>query len=387
MLPVVLDAGAFGGDGDPQMKAQTIHMPGYDQIASFHDSDSGLTAYIAVHSTALGPSMGGVRMRPYASEGEALRDVLQLSRAMTYKAAAAGLQFGGGKSVIVGDPERNKSPELWKAFGACVEIFEGRYIAGEDMGTTPEDMDEIAQVTRHVMGESSSCGGLGDPAPYTAQGVLAGIRATLKWRFGDDGLEGVRVAVQGAGSVGMKLVEALHREGAQLLVGDPCEERVGEAVNLFSAQAVPPGDIYKVRCDLFVPCAMGGTLNGQSVQELRCAVVAGSANNQLSSLAAGEALAKRGILYAPDYVINAGGLIAISMPLSGLTPADRDAKIEGISDRLTRVFTRAEQAGIRPEEAADQLSEDVLQAAEAKRFRPSGPKSAKRPRAHSGFSM
>jgi leucine dehydrogenase len=215
---------------------------------------------------------------------------------------------------------------------------------------------------------------------------MAGIRAALRWRYGDDSLEGVRVAVQGVGSVGMKVAHSLHEAGAQLVVADPCGERVSEAVKKFSAEAVTPEDIHKVKCDLFVPCALGGTLSKQSVQELRCAVVAGSANNQLSSLAAGEALDKRGILYAPDYVINAGGVIAIAMPVIGLTPDERDAKIEGISDRLTQVFTRAEQAGIRPEEAADQLSEDILNAAEAGRIHSSSSKKEKRVRAHSGFS-
>jgi len=213
------DTGPFIGDGDFHMKAQMIHMPGYDQIASFNDSETGLKAYIAVHSTALGPSMGGVRMYPYGTEGAALKDVLQLSRAMTYKTAAAGLQIGGGKSVIVGDPSRDKSPELWKAFGACLESFGGRYIAGEDMGTTPEDMDEIARTTRHVMGKSTASGGLGDPAPYTAQGVMAGIRAVLKWRYGDESLEGVRVAVQGIGSVGMKVAHALHADDGDARLG------------------------------------------------------------------------------------------------------------------------------------------------------------------------
>ncbi len=368
------------------MKARTIQMPGYERIASFCDTDTGLKACIAVHSTVLGPSMGGVRMHPYATEGEALKDVLQLSRAMTYKAAAAGLPVGGGKSVIIGDPARDKSPELWRAFGACLESFGGRYIAGEDMGTTPEDMDEIARATRHVMGRSASSGGLGDPAPHTARGVLAGIRAALKWRYGDGSLEGVRVAVQGVGAVGMNLAEALHRGGVQLVVGDPCEERAGEAVKRFSAEAVSPEDIHKTKCDLFAPCAMGGILNQQTIRELRCAVVAGSANNQLSSVAAGDALAKRGILFAPDYVINAGGVIAIAAPLAGLTPAGRDKKIEGIADRLTQVFTRAEQAGIPPEKAADQLSEDVLHAAEAGRFHPSSPEKEKRTRVHSGFA-
>ncbi len=215
---------------------------------------------------------------------------------------------------------------------------------------------------------------------------MAGIRAALKWRYGDDSLEGVRIAVQGVGSVGMNVARALHEAGAQLVVGDPCGERVAETVKKFSAEAVPPEDIHKAKCDLFVPCALGGTLNKQSVQELRCAVVAGSANNQLSSVAAGEALDKRGILYAPDYVINAGGVIAIAMPVIGLTPNERDAKIEEISDRLTQVFTRAEQADIRPEEAADQLSEDIINAAEAGRMHSSSPKKEKRVRVHSGFS-
>jgi leucine dehydrogenase len=342
------------------MKAQMIQMPGYESIATFQDEGTNFKSYIAVHSTVLGPAVGGLRMRPYTSESDALRDVLQLSQAMTFKSAMAGLPLGGGKSVIIGDPKRDKSSKLWKRFAECLEQFDGNYIAAEDMGTTPEDMDEIAKSSRHVMGRSVSCGGVGNPAPFTAKGVLIGIRAALQWRFGESTLKGVRVAVQGVGAVGMNLVEALHQEGASITVGDPCEELVKQCVEKFSAHVVTPEEIYRTICDLFVPCAMGGILSTQTVNELRCAVVAGSANNQLSSLAAGDAMEERGILYAPDYVINVGGLIAITVPYLEMSDVDRDARIDRISDRLQQVFTRSEQAGIPPNEAANQLAEEFL---------------------------
>lgn len=265
------------------MKVRVIRIPSHEHVAAFRDPDSGLRAYIAIHNTALGPAVGGVRMKPYRNEAAALEDALRLSRAMTYKAALAGLPLGGGKSVIVGDPSRDKSPALWEAFGRCLESLEGRYVAGEDMGTTPEDMDIIARVSRHVLGTNTARGGTGNPAVPTARGVVAGIRAALKWRFRDAELSRRRVAIQGLGAVGMELAVALFRAGARLVVSDVRENRVEEAKSRFPARAAAPEEVHRVECDVFAPCALGGTLNEKTADEMRCAIVAGSANNQLSS--------------------------------------------------------------------------------------------------------
>ncbi|MFQ5894219.1 MAG: Glu/Leu/Phe/Val dehydrogenase dimerization domain-containing protein [Nitrospinota bacterium] len=349
------------------MEVRIIRRLGHEHIAAFHEPDAGLVAYIAIHSTRLGPALGGVRMWPYPNEEEALEDVLHLSRAMTYKAALAGLPLGGGKSVIVGDSARDKSPALWEAFGRCVESLGGRYTAAEDVGTTPEDMDAIARVSRHVVGTSTARGGTGDPASHTARGVLAGIRVALKWRFGGEGLSGCRVAIQGVGAVGMELAAALFRAGARLIVSDVREDRVGEATRRFRAWRARPEGIHRAECEVFAPCALGGALDERTVGELRCAMVVGSANNQLASPEAGERLARRGILYAPDYLVNAGGLVAVAAPLVGLSPAQRDAKVVGVAERLLQVFRRAEREEVRPEEAADRQAEEALRSAPAGR--------------------
>lgn len=352
------------------MKVRVIKTRGHEHVAAFSEPKAGLTAYVAVHSTALGPSLGGVRMRPYPDEGQALGDALRLSRAMTYKAAMADLPLGGGKSVIVGDPARDKSPALWEAFGRCVESLGGRYIAAEDMGTRPEDMDAIARATAHVLGTSSGRGGTGNPAPYTARGVVQGIHAALKWRYGHRNFPQCRIAIQGLGAVGMELAAHLFELGAHLVVSDIRKERVEEAKLRFGAQGVRPDEIHKVACDVFAPCALGGILNGRTVGELRCAVVAGAANNQLASPEAGKSLARRGILYVPDYVLNAGGLIAAAAPLVGLDPSGRDAKISEIALRVLRVFCRAEAEGTRPEVAADRQAEDALRVLPTNEGRP-----------------
>lgn len=342
------------------MEMINIQKTGYEKIAVFRDPDAGLRAYVAIHSTALGPAAGGVRMRPYRDEQDALEDVLRLSRAMTYKAAMANLPLGGGKSVIVGDPARDKSPALWEAFGRCLESLEGDYIAAEDMGTSPADMDAISRHTRHVVGTSAARGGTGDPASYTARGVLAGIQAALLWRFGEEKIAGRRIAIQGLGAVGSELAAALAGAGAALAVSDVRGERMEEAAGMFGAERVAPEDIHRAECDVFAPCAMGGALTEETVKELRCEVVAGSANNQLASSNAGKLLALRGILYAPDYAINAGGLIGATARLVGLDPAGREAKIKSIGTRLLRVFLRAEREGLRTEEAANLEAEEVI---------------------------
>jgi leucine dehydrogenase len=351
------------------MRITNIRKPGYEKISAFHDSDSGLKAFISIHSTALGPAAGGVRMKLYANDAAALEDAMQLSRAMTYKAAMADLPLGGGKSVIVGDPEKDKSPALWEAFGRCLESLGGDYIAAEDMGTVPADMDAIARVSRHVLGTSPHLGGTGNPASFTARGVFAGIQASLLWRFGSEKISGRRVAIQGLGAVGAELAAALAGAGAELVVSDIRRDRMEQAASRYGAEQAAPDEIHRVRCDVFAPCAMGGALNERTVNELGCEIVAGSANNQVASDEAASMISWRGILYAPDYVINAGGIIGVTAPLAGLDASDREAKIHSIGSRLLGVYLKAERDGISTGEAANLEAEAVIR---TKRIRKNG---------------
>ncbi len=336
----------------------------HEEVRFLYDARSGLRAIIAVHSTLLGPALGGCRMWPYASEAEALADALRLSRAMTLKAAMAGLRLGGGKSVILGDPKRDKSPELLRAFGREVERMGGRYYTGEDVGTSPEDMAVAGEVTRFVLGKPGT-GSSGDPSPFTARGVLAGIAVALRHRLGREELCGVKVAVQGLGHVGMALCALLHERGARLWVADLDPIKVADARRRFGAEAVPPERVHALDVDVFSPCALGGVLNAKTVPELGCRLVAGSANNQLASPEDGRRLHERGILYAPDYVINAGGLINIAQELhpDGYDRARALAALEVIPRRLHSVFRRAEAEGRPPAEVADAMAAEMLEAA------------------------
>ena len=333
----------------------------HEQVLFCRDAATGLRAIIAIHSTALGPALGGCRFWSYGSDVAALEDALRLSRGMTYKNAMAGLSFGGGKSVIMRDPTRGGSATLMQAFGRHIGNLSGRYITAEDVGTSPDDMEEIAKETSHVAGRSDRSG---DPSPVTAHGVLAGIRAAAEHRFGNGGLDGVRVAVQGLGSVGMALAGRLHEAGAKLTVTDISEIRVAEAAARFGATDVGPEGIYDADADIFAPCALGAVLNDGTVPRLRAGIVAGAANNQLAEDRHGEALRARGILYAPDYVINAGGVINISCELAG--PYDPDtalAKVSAIGPTLTEVFRRAEAEGLPTNAVADMIARERLASA------------------------
>ena len=333
----------------------------HEQVLFCRDAATGLRAIIAVHSTALGPALGGCRFWDYGAEGAALEDVLRLSKGMTYKNAMAGLSHGGGKSVIMGDPARDGSAALMRAFGRHIGSLSGRYIAAEDVGTSPADMEEIARETSHVAGRA---GRSGDPSPVTARGVLAGIRAAAAHRFGGDGLDGVRVAVQGLGSVGMALAGHLHEAGAKLTVTDISEARVAEAAARFGATASDLEGIYDAAADIFAPCALGAVLNDGTVPRLRAGIVAGAANNQLAEDRHGEALRARGILYAPDYVINAGGVINVACEVAG--PYDRDAalaKVSAIGPTLAEVFRRAEAEGLPTNAVADMIARERLASA------------------------
>lgn len=332
----------------------------HEQVVFCRDAESGLKAIIAIHNTWRGGSLGGCRMWPYASDDEALTDVLRLSRGMTYKSALADLPFGGGKSVIIGNPRGDKSPALFRAMGRFVESLSGRYVVAEDVGISVPDVEAMSKETRHVAGIPA--GGSGDPSPATAFGVFEGIKSAAAFKLGAKDLHGIRVAVQGLGHVGWELCRLLHGAGAQLVVADLNSQQTQRAVEWFDAKITDPDAIIREEVSVYAPCALGATINDGSIGELRCAIVAGSANNQLADERHGDLLRDRGILYAPDYVINAGGVINISheQRLPGDKPyveAAAFTHVARIGDTLTEIFEVAEQKGISTSQAADKLAE------------------------------
>ena len=290
---------------------------GHEQVLYGSDPESGLKAIIAIHDTALGPSLGGTRFYPYEDEAAALTDVLRLSEGMTLKAAAAGLDLGGGKAVIIGDPRRDKSERLFRAFGRIVDSLQGRYITAEDVGTTTDDMEWIRRETRWALGTPVSEGGSGDPSPATARGLHAALKAVAEHLWGDRDLSHRRIAVQGVGKVGYAFVRLLTEERAEVIVADISDEAVDRAVAELGAKSVPLEEISAVDCDVFSPCALGAVLNERTIPGLACEAVVGSANNQLATEADADRLEQRGILYAPDFVVNAGGLINVHEELRG----------------------------------------------------------------------
>ncbi len=331
----------------------------HESVLFFHDKETGLKAILAVHDTTLGPALGGTRMWNYASEEEALKDVLRLSRGMTYKSALAGLELGGGKSVIIADPHSDKSEALFEAFGRAVDRLNGSYIAAEDVGTSVADLEVARRNTPYIAGISE--GGAGDPSPATAWGVFNGIKASVKHKLGKDDLAGVKVAVQGLGHVGYILCQYLHEASAELFVADIFEDSVKRAVQELGATAVPADEIHKVDTDVFAPCALGSAINPNTLDELKASIVAGSANNQLETPEMGEVLRARGILYAPDYVINAGGIILISH--EGPT-FNRDAAMKQVSDihdTLLDIFARAEAEQKPTDVVADKIALEILE--------------------------
>ncbi|MDA0230554.1 MAG: amino acid dehydrogenase [Proteobacteria bacterium] len=333
----------------------------HEQVIFCTDAESGLRAIIAIHDTSLGPALGGCRMWPYRTENEAIVDVLRLSRAMSFKNALAKLSTGGGKSVIIGDPERDKSDALFHAFGRFVENLGGRYIVAEDVGTTVEDMNQIRRQTSHVMGFSAREGSSGDPSPVTAYGVFCGLRAAVEFRFGRDDLSGLRVAVQGIGHVGYQLCKYLHEAGAKLLVSDINRAAVARAEADFGARAIDGTDIYSQDVDVFAPCALGAELNSRTIPQLRAQVVAGAANNQLECAEDGSKLAARNILYAPDYVINAGGVINLSYERESRYERDKAmAHTARIYDIAMEIFGRAKREGRPTNEIADNMAQELL---------------------------
>ena len=335
---------------------------GHERLVFCSSPDVGLRAVIAIPSTVLGPGLGGTRMWPYASVDEAVVDVLRLSRGMTYKAAAAGINLGGGKAVILGDPKRDKSEALMRAFGRFVDSLGGSYITAEDVGTDTRDMDQVAVETRWVTGVSPEHGGAGDPSPVTAFGVLQGIRASAERLWGSPTLAGRSVAIQGLGSVGGYLAGYLREEGAKVFGCDIDAEATARAAET-GVEIVPPEQIYEVACDVFAPCALGAILNDRTIPLLKAKAVAGGANNQLAEPERhGHELAARGILYAPDFVINAGGLIHVYNEFIGYNAERAKRMARGIFDNVLRAYAIAERDGIPPSEAGDRMAEERLAA-------------------------
>jgi leucine dehydrogenase len=320
-----------------------------------HDAASGLKAIVAIHNTTRGPAVGGCRMWPYADEAAAITDALRLSRGMTYKSALAELPFGGGKSVIIGNSARDKTPELLRAMGRAVERLGGAYVIAEDVGTTVFDMDTVATATKHVACTSE---GSGNPSPYTALGVLCGIEAAVQYKLNRNAgdLDGVRVAVQGLGQVGYALCRSLKELGARLFVSDIAADRVARASAEFGATAVAPEAIYDADADVFAPCALGGILDERTIARLKARIVAGAANNQLAEDRHGALLTERGILYAPDYAINAGGVIEIAFAKQGDAAIRR--RVEGIRATLLEIFGRADAEHAPTHRIADRMAEE-----------------------------
>ncbi len=337
----------------------------YERVVFCHDGKSGLHAVIAIHDTTLGPALGGVRMYPYATEDDAVDDALRLARAMTYKASISGVSLGGGKSVIIGDSRSAKTPALLEAMGRFVESQGGAYIAGQDIGTNSHDMAVIRGVTAHVSCVHEKAGGAGDPSQATAFGVTCGIRAVLEAVHGSDDLAGRHIAIQGLGNVGGFVARYCHDAGARLTVSDIREGPVRRVVDELGATAVGPDEIYEVECDVFSPCSIGAVVNDETIPRLRCAAIAGGANNVLAEARHDAALKERGIVYGPDYLVNSGGLIRCQEEVRGAPTDDETifAKVSQIYDQTLEVIRVAADRGIGTGEAADRVAEERVQAA------------------------
>jgi len=330
---------------------------GFEELVLAHDAQTGLKAAIAIHSTVRGPALGGTRMWTYPTEEAAIEDVLFLARGMTYKAAAAELPLGGGKGVIIGDPNQDKCEELFRCYARFVDRLDGRFITAADMGIDEDDLDCMCKESCHILGGSS----LGSPSPFTAYGVWKGIKACAEETFGSSDLKDRVVAVQGVGSVGFSLCEYLAQDGARLVVCDLDEKRVKQAVDLLNAEAVDPEHIFDQNCDIFSPCGGGGVVSEETLPRLKCSIIAGAANNIIKESHLETALKESNILYAPDYIINAGGLIFVELNRRGITEPDQIKKeIDRLEDRLKEIFRRAREQDILPAEMADIFAEEKL---------------------------
>lgn len=333
---------------------------GHEQVVHIADRATGLRAIIAVHDRTLGPAVGGCRIYPYPAEADAIADVLRLSKGMTYKNALAGLPFGGGKSVIIADPSA-KSPELFRAFAQAVNGLQGQYWTGEDINFGPRDVEIMAGFTPYMLGRTAGAEHSGDPSPFTAGGCFAGMKAALEHVYGSDRLAGRRVAIQGVGNVGLALARLVAGAGGSVVVADIRDELAERARRELGAEIVSPDAIYDQECDIFAPCAMGATINPRSVARLRARIVCGVANNQLSSPEVGRLLLDRGIAYAPDYVVNAGGILNASGEFLGRYDRDEALrKVEAIGQTVAKILARADRENQPSHAIADAMAEAIL---------------------------
>ena len=341
------------------IRRETLKTPGYEEVVYGEDDVTGLKAIIAIHNTRLGPACGGIRMLPYGSRDEALYDVLRLAKGMSYKSALAGIGFGGGKSVIIGDPKK-KSPQLFQAFGRFLETLGGRYIAAKDMNVESKDLLEVRSTCSHVLGIDGVAGSSGDPSPVTAHGIFRAMEATAEELTGSRELSGLRIAMQGIGAVGWGAAQMAFDEGATLVVTDIDEKALARARKELGAEVVSTEAIYDVPCDLFSPSARGATLNKNTIPRLKCRAVVGCANNQLETPEDGFRLHERGILYAPDFAVNSGGIINIFIELGGYERSKAIAKADGIYGTMKEIFRRSRIEKAPPFVIADKLAEERL---------------------------
>lgn len=334
----------------------------HEQVVFCHDKETGLKAIIAIHDTTLGPSLGGTRLWNYASSAEALTDVLRLSRGMTYKSALAGLPLGGGKAVIIGDAKTIKSPELFRAYGRFINSLSGRYITAEDVNIRTSDIAIVAEETTFVAGTAEKAG---DPSPHTALGTYLGLKAAAKHKLGNENLQGVKIAVQGLGAVGYDFAEYCHKEGAELFVTDINEEACERAARELGATVVGLDEIYGLDVDVYAPCALGATINDQTLAVLKAKVIAGSANNQLATPAHDQKVMDQGILYTPDYVINAGGVIHVCSEAANMSRVETDKRVRDIYGTLDTIFARSTAENRPTGQIADELAREVIAKAKA----------------------
>ncbi len=355
------------------LKLTRIPQAGYEQVVTCEDPETGLRAIIAVHDTTLGPALGGMRMWPYASWDDALFDVLRLARGMTYKSAVAETGLGGGKSVILGNPKTQKSEKLFLAMGRFIDSLGGAYITAEDVGSSVDDMVIVRRATKHVTGLPHAAGSSGDPSPWTALGCFRGIIACLEEAFGSPEVRGRTVAIQGCGHVGKFLAQHLAKAGAKLLLADVAPERVQDVAKATGGTIVDPSEILFQRCDVLAPCALGAVFNDETLPRLKTRIVAGAANNVLLREEHGARLKAMDVLYAPDYVINAGGIINVSIEIEpgGYNEARSRAKVENIYNALKQVFAISKSHNISTNEASNRLAEEILAKGRAKRLKPS----------------
>ena len=339
-----------------------MEIMGHEQVVFCTDTDTGLKAIIAIHDTTLGPALGGTRMWNYSNESDALQDVLRLSRGMTFKAAISGLNLGGGKAVIIGDATTEKTEALMKKFGEYVDVLGGKYITAEDVGMNTKDMEYVREMTKHVTGIPESMGGSGDPSPVTAYGVYWGMKASAKYKWGSESLEGKTILVQGVGHVGENLVKHTTEEGAKVFITDINEEKLAEVAEKYGAEIIMGDSIYDMDMDIYAPCALGATLNTDTIKRLKCKIVAGAANNQLEDeVVHGKMIKDKGIVYAPDFLINAGGLINVYSEINGYNREKSLDKTKKIYDTTLEILLKAEQEDITTHTAALAIAEQRIQ--------------------------